>query len=254
MVRVGLLGATGRVGGWVLEACLEKGYSITALVRSKDKLAAYSDKITIVEGDATTVEGLQALLKQEVEKPLNVIVSTLGSPSNSILIVEAAAKALVKVLEQDENKIPRIVWMTSTGINEATDQAKLYPLWGKASGWLFGHGGFGWLVFKVLIPYVIGQDLWDDMGLSETAIRGSPLVANTVIIRPTNMWPASEHATFSAAWRSEGGDNLEYVLLDAADPPPDKWMCRRAIAAALVDLMTNDSYDGTAKSLFQNDS
>ena len=35
------------------------------------------------------------------------------------------------------------------------------------------YGCFGFLQFKCLIPYIIGQDLWNDMGLSEDVIRGS---------------------------------------------------------------------------------
>merc|ERR1712008_9227 len=118
--------------------------------------------------------------------------------------------------------IPRIVWMTSTGINEATDQAKSYPMFGKPSRWFFGYGFFGFLQYKILIPKVIGQELWDDMGHSEDVIRASEKVnSKTAIVRPTNMHPVSEHAPFSEDWWKEGSsdEELGYALIEAEDPP-----------------------------------
>lgn len=88
--------------------------------------------------------------------------------------------------------------------------------------------------------------------LSENVIRANDAVnAKTVIVRPGNRWPVSEHAPFSKEWREEGGDNLEYELIKADDPPSGKWIWRKAIAAVLVKLANDDSHDGTAKSLFQ---
>ena len=76
-----------------------------------------------------------------------------------------------------------------------------------ASRWLFGYGFFGLLQFKILIPHVIGQDLWDDMGHSETVIRKNAIIKQrTVIARPGNMYPVSEAATFSEQWHKEGGE------------------------------------------------
>jgi len=264
ILTVGLIGATGRTGGWVLEGCLEKGHKVFALVRNPDKIKAYTDtspicksdsgkkdSIEVVKGDATSVDGIKSLLEaaEKDGSSLDVIISTIGSTRTSI-IVEKAANALVGALGADA---PRIIWMTSTGINEATDQAKSYPLFGAPSRWFFGYGGFGWLQFKILIPYIIGQDLWDDMGLSEDVIRANEKIcAKTVIVRPTNMHPVSESPVFSEEWWKEGGtdEELGYVLIGAEDPPPGKWIVRRAIAAALIDLGTDTSHDGTAKSLF----
>lgn len=264
-LTVGILGATGKTGGWVLEGCLAKDYQVFALMRSPGKLKTYYDtspvcksdsskvdSITVVKGDATSADAIKSLLEaaEKSGSPLDAIISTLGS-SKTTIMVKTAAEALVGAL--DEPTFPRIIWMTSTGINEATDQAKSYPMFGKPSRWCCGYGAFGWLQFKIIIPCIIGQELWDDMGFSEDVIRASEKVySKTVIVRPTNMEPVSENTAFSEEWWKEGcGDEkLGYVLIEAEDPPPGKWINRRAIAAALIDLVTNTSHDGTAKSLF----
>lgn len=274
-LTVGLIGATGRTGGWVLEGCLERGHAVFALVRSPDKMKAHADTspicrggdggggkkkdlIRVVEGDATSADGVRSLLDaaEKAGSSLDVIVSTVGSSRESI-VVKKVAEALVGALgtaaPDAAAAAPRVVWMTSTGVNEATDQAKSYPLFGAPSRWCFGYGAFGWLQFNILIPYVIGQDLWDDMGHSEDVIRADETVsARTVIVRPTNMHPISECPVFSEEWWKGGGTDAElgYVLVGAGDPPPGKWIVRRAIAAALLDLAADASHDGTAKSLF----
>ena len=251
--RIALIGATGRVGGWVLETLLERGYtSIQALVRTASKLEAYTDKITIVAGDATNESDMADFLLET-----DVVISTIGSPNKETLVVEATAKAVlaaIAVAETAGHAIPRILWMTTTGVNEAIPQAKMYTFFGSpASSWLFGYGGFGWVVFNILIPFVIGQQLWDDMGASELAIRSNQAVAKrTVIVRPTNMHPVSEDAVFSEKWRAQGGENTKYECVDAKEPPLGKWMNRRAIASALCDLVQDSSRDRTAISLFQD--
>ena len=235
-------------------------------MRSPNKLKAYYDtspickrdsskvdSITVVKGDATSTDGIKSLLGagDKNGSPLDVIISTLGS-SKTIIMVKKAAEALVGALDEQPN-IPRIVWMTSTGVNEATDQAKSYPMFGKPSRWCFGYGGFGFLQYKILIKYIIGQELWDDMGHSEDVIRASEKInGKTVIVRPTNMHPVSEHLAFTEGWWKEGcsDEELGYVLINADDPPPGKWINRRAIAAALIDLVSDSTCDGTAKSLF----
>jgi len=53
MFVIALLGGIGRVGGWVLEASLEKGYVVRALARSPlklaDHVARYPETLVIVE-------------------------------------------------------------------------------------------------------------------------------------------------------------------------------------------------------------
>lgn len=258
-MKVALIGSTGRAGGWVLQECLSRGYDVTALVRKASKLDTYQDRISVVEGDATNAKDLRGLIyggddDTNGRPNVQVVISTIGSPNKETLVVKKAAEALVEALNPNDqsNNIPRIIWMTSTGINEATDQAKSYTLFGKSSRWLFGYGFFGLLQFKILIPYVIGQDLWDDMGHSETVIRENAIIKQrTVIVRPGNMYPVSEAATFSEQWRKEGGDNMEYVLVGAQELPPGIWIVKRALASAICDLTEDMSHDGSAVSVFQ---
>ena len=105
---VGLLGCTGKVGGWVLEMALERGHNIRVLVRNPDKLDEYSsyiliEKLHIIQGGIDDEEKLRELVKG-----VDVVISTLGSPSKNNLIMTTAAETLVQVLN-DMSDPPRYV-------------------------------------------------------------------------------------------------------------------------------------------------
>ena len=100
---VALLGSTGKVGGWVLEMALERKHQVKALVRKPEKLDAYKDRIEIVQGGIKDEDKMLELVTGA-----DVVISTLGSPSNSVLIMKTAAETLVKVLSEMDNP-PRSV-------------------------------------------------------------------------------------------------------------------------------------------------
>ena len=56
--KLTILGATGSVGRELVAQALEKGHSVTVLVRNPDKLGELRPSITIVEGDVTDAEAV----------------------------------------------------------------------------------------------------------------------------------------------------------------------------------------------------
>lgn len=70
---VALLGATGMVGGYLLQEALARGYSVRALARTPAKLSEFSDRITIVQGDALDPGAVATLMRGS-----DVVISALG--------------------------------------------------------------------------------------------------------------------------------------------------------------------------------
>ncbi|PLW70692.1 NAD(P)-dependent oxidoreductase [Pseudohalioglobus lutimaris] len=68
-----LLGATGMVGGYLLEEALARGHEVRALARTPAKLAAFSERITIVQGDAREQAVISELLRGS-----DVVINALG--------------------------------------------------------------------------------------------------------------------------------------------------------------------------------
>lgn len=63
MKKVALIGATGFVGSHLLQELLDRGYEVTALARSVDKVQAKSDRLKTVAVDVTNLDALTEVLK-----------------------------------------------------------------------------------------------------------------------------------------------------------------------------------------------
>jgi len=253
---IALIGSTGKVGGWVLEMALERKYQVRALVRKPEKLDAFKDKIQIVQGGIADEEKMLELVTG-----VDVVISTLGSPNKHTLIMKTAAETLVKVLDGMEDP-PRVVWMTTIGVNEAIKQGHHYGFKENcipSCSLCCGYGCMGCMIYCLLVPCMISQTFWDDMGHSEDVIRANEKVkAITTIVRPTNMEPADGKEAFTEEWRKQGEGDITYLTKMANEDPPNMWMNRKAIANFLLDCVEDEiigtKFQGDAVSLFQGKS
>jgi uncharacterized protein YbjT (DUF2867 family) len=74
-----VLGATGRTGRLVVEQALAAGHSVTALVRSPEKLATGHTNLRVIEGEATEASAVSGALEGA-----DAIISTLGGTGSVI--------------------------------------------------------------------------------------------------------------------------------------------------------------------------
>jgi putative NADH-flavin reductase len=72
-ITIAMLGATGMVGGFILQEALAQGYDIRALARTPQKLDTLKDRITIVPGDARDRSAIEAVLQGS-----DIVISALG--------------------------------------------------------------------------------------------------------------------------------------------------------------------------------
>jgi putative NADH-flavin reductase len=73
--RLFLLGATGGIGRAVLDQALQRGHTVTAFVRSPEKLGAPRAGLTVVKGDPRSVDELRVALPGH-----DAVLSALGPP------------------------------------------------------------------------------------------------------------------------------------------------------------------------------
>src|SRR5437868_8663758 len=84
-MKLVVLGATGGIGLEVVKQAVERGHSVTALVRSPEPLKSVADKVTVVQGDllssgelARVIEGQDAVLSSfGAREPVSKSDSTL---------------------------------------------------------------------------------------------------------------------------------------------------------------------------------
>jgi putative NADH-flavin reductase len=108
--RILVYGASGRIGGPIVEEALLRGYEVTGVSRNPVRLEQFADRINVETGDILDRERTAELVNAHDA----VIVSIGGKPRNqdpSQYIAALAAESLVEVLEQFGDEGPRLVFV-----------------------------------------------------------------------------------------------------------------------------------------------
>ncbi|MGH2597995.1 MAG: NAD(P)-dependent oxidoreductase, partial [Dehalococcoidia bacterium] len=94
-MRLFILGATGRTGRALLDQATQRGHSVTAFVRSPEKLTDLRDRVAIRKGDPRSVDELEATLPGH-----DAVLSALGLPGlGRSTILSDAAHATVRAMQ-----------------------------------------------------------------------------------------------------------------------------------------------------------
>jgi uncharacterized protein YbjT (DUF2867 family) len=98
-----VLGASGRTGRLVVEQALGAGHTVTALVRSPEKLAMRSSNFRLVTGEATNPSAVARALEDAA-----AVISTLGGSGS---VIADSTSAIVAAA--DQTGVSRVVVLSS---------------------------------------------------------------------------------------------------------------------------------------------
>jgi putative NADH-flavin reductase len=104
-MKLVILGATGGTGLEIVRQALEKGHSVTALVRSPDRLKQFSDRIIVKQGDLLNSNDLQRVIQGH-----DAIVSAFGprvpvSKADATLLHRFAVALTSAMLHTDVRRV-----------------------------------------------------------------------------------------------------------------------------------------------------
>jgi hypothetical protein len=123
---VALLGATGMVGGYLLQEALSRGHTVRALARTPAKLDAWRGQITIIEGDARDPAIIEQLLRGS-----DVVINALGpvkADGNASRGINTAVTA--NILHALEGKaISRYMVVSGAAVVMPGDERNLLGWW-----------------------------------------------------------------------------------------------------------------------------
>ena len=102
-MKLVVLGATGRTGRLVVEQALAAGHTVTALVRSPEKLATSSSNLRVVAGQATDATAVARALEVA-----DALISTLGGGGS---VIADSTSAIVAAARQ--TGVNRVVVLSS---------------------------------------------------------------------------------------------------------------------------------------------
>lgn len=210
---IAIIGATGATGKQVLEGAMARGFKIRVLARTPAKLESVKDSIEIVKG---SVDDL-AVVKQLIDG-VDVVLSTLGTSKKPNYIVEKGVKVILQAIEASQNK-PRFIHMSAVGLGDSKEQCRKSWLW--------------YLIVKLTFP-LVGSELFADMERAEELIVRTEVV-NYVILRAAIL---------------NDKEARGYVVRRTEEAVGGMFISRKDIAAFMLDVVKDTTYDGKAISLF----
>lgn len=110
MKKIALFGATGQTGRKFLEAAIEKGYEVKALVRDKAKLPFTHARLSIVEGDVLNSGDVS-----KVVEGADVAVSLFGHVKNSPAWLQTNGTKNI-IAAMDKHQVQRIISLSGGGL------------------------------------------------------------------------------------------------------------------------------------------
>ena len=118
-MRIAIFGATGRTGIPLCRQALERGHDVTAHVRSPEKLLFSEERVTIVEGDVYTGDGVPEAIHNA-----DAVVSVLGqTEASSEDLLTVAGEHIVGAMS--ESGVSRFVTLVGAGVRVEGERVSL---------------------------------------------------------------------------------------------------------------------------------
>ena len=111
-MKIIVFGATGGVGQHVIEQALEKGFEVTAFVRTPSKIELKHEQLHVIQGDAFNKEEVATAIAGQ-----DVVVSCLGSSQGMKKSTELEQMTKNIVDGMKAHHVKRIIYTASAGIN-----------------------------------------------------------------------------------------------------------------------------------------
>lgn len=108
-MNVIIFGATGGIGKWAVKHALEKGYQVTAYVRSPDKVKQQDEHLTVVKGEISDYEAMRSAMKGQ-----DAVIWCVGIPMKNKLVHFESKKGHENLLRaMNEARVKRLIdWGT----------------------------------------------------------------------------------------------------------------------------------------------
>lgn len=191
--RLAVFGGTGLTGRKIVEQALDRGYRVTALVRSKAKLGDLASRVDVVEGNV-----VDPAMVDKAVLGADAVLSALGHAEGSPKDLETVAIGNI-VASMSKSGVRRLVVLANTAVGTPADQPTMSQTF------------FRWLL-KVFRKEVYDDSLGkaaviQSTGLDWTMVRAS-LLKNAP---PTSKYHVGRMGS-GAGIRISRGDVAEFML------------------------------------------
>jgi putative NADH-flavin reductase len=184
-MKLTVFGATGAIGGILVDQAIERGHEVTAVVRDAGRFDRRHDRLTTVEvPDLTSVDALLPAVKDR-----DAVLSGIGPKSQKDTTV-ASSTGLSIIRAIDLAGVRRFVWVSAAPVGEVPD-------------------GDSWYNRYLLHPMIsrLLRGIYSDLAVLEDALRRSDL--DWTVVRP----PRLTNGPLTADYRTAIGANVPKGLL-----------------------------------------
>ena len=204
--RVLIVGATGGTGQQLVRQALERGYAVTALVRTPAKMTVVHPQLTVMPGDVLDEAAVARAVRGQ-----DAVVSALGHRRylGPTRILSNGTRNLVRAMQA--HGVRRLICETSLGIGDSAGRMGVY---------------YTFFVIPLILPFYF----WDKT-------RQERVIASTdlewIIVRPGALTNGAPRGRYRHGGRV--GSVVQTVRISRAD-----------VAAFMLDQLTGQSYLRTA--------
>lgn len=201
-MRLTIFGATGGIGGRLLEQAVAAGDEVTAVVRDPGKLVASRNGVRVVAADLAAPE--PGVLESAIARA-DAVLSGVGPRAMAKAgVAEQGTRAIVQAMRA--TGVRRIVVVSAAPISTVPSPGRPHPP--------RDDPGEGFLMRNVLTPVIktVMRERYTDLALMEDLLRGSDL--DWTIYRP----PRLTNGPLTGTYRTAFGQNLRRgALISRAD-------------------------------------
>jgi len=211
-MKITILGSTGLVGKVLLEKALEREYQINTLVRSPEKLGAFKDNVTFIEGNVFQIEKLEQIVSGS-----DIVLSTVPPKMNT-----KAPEKYAKLMED---------WVS---VFERNSIKRFIHIGGAVHG---GGENENWTIGRKILRLFL--TLFWRQGLVAKELEWEVLKRSNIdwtLIRPPRVTKDKSTSSLIANEKSLAGmqvsvEDLADFILDQIDS--DKWLKRAPLVASV---------------------
>jgi len=211
-MKITILGSTGLVGKVLLEKALEREYQINTLVRSPEKLGAFKDNVTFIEGNVFQIEKLEQIVSGS-----DIVLSTVPPKMNT-----KAPEKYAKLMED---------WVS---VFERNSIKRFIHIGGAVHG---GGENENWTIGRKILRLFL--TLFWRQGLVAKELEWEVLKRSNIdwtLIRPPRVTKDKSTSSLIANEKSLAGmqvgvEDLADFILDQIDS--EKWLKRAPLVASV---------------------
>ncbi|PEA21175.1 NADH-flavin reductase [Bacillus cereus] len=189
--KIAILGANGKVGKFLVNQALEKGYQVRILTRNSKNMTITNKNIEPISGDARDLSAIQELLQG-----CKAVINAVGQPKNESYIFSTVTEHILKVMKEYEMK--RYILIPGGSLNVKGDQKGII-------------NKIGANLFRLFFPKMM-QDKYKELQIIQSSEVDWTIVRLPFVIEGNGTGDIKESLVDMPGIKIQNGDIAPFVI------------------------------------------